>query len=251
MRDATDGEYPSYIVWENVLGALTSNKGRDFGSVLSEISQTCVSVPKSERWAKAGLVRAKGVSVGWRSFDSQFWGVPQRRKRVFVVGCFDGRDAGRVLFQPGGLPGGFKKNKQVGSGSISEVEKGSGRGGESVEVFALDRAAFNQGKNAKYPPEISNKGVISPVIARGPSAVCVPIYKKEKGKLTRSENYIVRRLSPVENERLQGFPDNWTLTNNTSNTARQRLLGNSLTIPPVIRIFEGIDREERLWKNDL
>lgn len=81
MRCATNGEYPKYAVWENVAGAFSSNKGRDFQKVLEEITKTDIPMPDSGRWAKAGMVGSGGGSTAWREMDAQYWGVPQRRCR--------------------------------------------------------------------------------------------------------------------------------------------------------------------------
>ena len=102
-------------------------------------------------------------------------------------------------------------------------------------VIALDRASFNQGKNAQYDFEVSESGINSSLVARGPSAVC----SKEKSE---RERYIVRRLTPLECERLQGFPDGWTdigewtdskgkLHKESSDSARYAALGNSIALP--------------------
>lgn len=99
MRSATDGKYPTFIIWENVPGAFSSNHGRDFQSVLSEITKTDVPMPQSGKWCGAGMVRGGAVSVAWRVFDAQFWGVPQRRKRIYLVGSFGSQSPEEILFK--------------------------------------------------------------------------------------------------------------------------------------------------------
>ncbi|MCM1059429.1 MAG: DNA cytosine methyltransferase [Eubacterium sp.] len=86
MRRATNGRYPTYIVWENVEGAFNSRGGRDFQTVLEKITKTDIPVPKSGKWAKAGVVRGRGICAAWRLLDSKYWGVPQRRKRIYLIG---------------------------------------------------------------------------------------------------------------------------------------------------------------------
>lgn len=88
MREKTNGVYPKFFVWENVLGAFTSNSRRDFKAVLEEIGQTDIPMPSSGRWARAGMVRSKGCGIAWRTLDAQFWGVPQHRERIFLVAGF-------------------------------------------------------------------------------------------------------------------------------------------------------------------
>ena len=99
MREATNGEYPKYIVWENVPGAFSSNKGLDFRAVLEEITKTEIPMPATGRWAATGMVRGGAVSVAWRQYDAKHWGVPQRRKRIYLVGDFTGGCAGEILFK--------------------------------------------------------------------------------------------------------------------------------------------------------
>lgn len=99
---------PRYIVWENVPGAFSSNKGEDFRCVLEEVckvSEPDISVPQSEKWTNAGLIMAEGYSVGWRVLDAQYWGVPQRRKRIFLVADFAGGGAEQILFKSEGMSG--------------------------------------------------------------------------------------------------------------------------------------------------
>ncbi len=115
MRCKTDGRYPRFVVWENVPGAFSSNKGKDFKAVLEEICKIknpCVYVPESAKWQNAGEILGDGFSVAWRVFDAQFWGVPQRRKRIYLVADFAGGCAGKILFESesvsGYTPQGFK-----------------------------------------------------------------------------------------------------------------------------------------------
>ena len=95
MRKATNGVYPRYIVWENVPGAFSANKGADFRAVLEEITETEIPMPRSGKWATAGLVRSPECTVGWRTLDAQYWGVAQRRRRIFLGA--DYRDGGAAL----------------------------------------------------------------------------------------------------------------------------------------------------------
>ena len=88
MRDKTNGMYPRFFIWENVLGAFSSNERRDFRAVLEEIGQTDIPIPRSGRWARAGMVRGKECEIAWRTLDAQFWGVPQHRERIFLAASF-------------------------------------------------------------------------------------------------------------------------------------------------------------------
>ena len=110
MRNATNGKYPRYIVWENVPGAFSSNNGYDFKAVLEAvigIVEEGVEVPMPDKnaWAYADLLLGDGWSVAYRTLDAQYWGVPQRRRRIYLVADFAGRSAGDILFKSEGLSG--------------------------------------------------------------------------------------------------------------------------------------------------
>ena len=108
MRGATNGKYPRFAVWENVTGAFSSNGGEDFRCVLEElckIKNTNISVPKPEKWTKAGNIMGDDFSLAWRTFDAQYWGVPQRRMRIYLVADFAGGCASKILFESEGLSG--------------------------------------------------------------------------------------------------------------------------------------------------
>ena len=112
MRDKTNGKYPRFIVWENVPGAFSSNGGEDFKAVLESVcsvKEDKADIPRYEKWPNAGEIVADDYSVAWRVFDAQYWGVPQRRKRIYLVADFGGRCAGKILFEPEGVPGYLKK----------------------------------------------------------------------------------------------------------------------------------------------
>ena len=99
---------PRYMVWENVPGALSSNKGEDFRCVLEEtakIVQEDAVIPESPRggWHYSGCILGDGWSIAWRIHDAQFWGVPQRRKRIALVADFAGHSAGEILFERKGM----------------------------------------------------------------------------------------------------------------------------------------------------
>lgn len=110
MRYKTDGKYPRFIVWENVLGAFSSNKGEDFRAVLKAICSVkdenlAVPEPPKGKWTGAGNIVAADFSIAWRTFDAQYWGVPQRRKRIYLVADFDGQCAEKILFESESVPG--------------------------------------------------------------------------------------------------------------------------------------------------
>lgn len=110
MRCATDGKYPRWICWENVPGAFSSNKGEDFKAVLEAVIGVAepnaqVPMPEKARWPYADLYMGDGWSVAYRTLDAQYWGVPQRRRRIYLVADFAGGSAGKILFESEGLSG--------------------------------------------------------------------------------------------------------------------------------------------------
>jgi len=100
MRCATDNKYPKYALWENVPGALSSGKpkGHDFKAVLEAFTKTQVPMPCSGKWANTGVVRSDGVNLAWRVLDAQYFGVPQRRRRIFLISCFRDECPSEILF---------------------------------------------------------------------------------------------------------------------------------------------------------
>ena len=132
MRCKTDGRYPRFVVWENVPGAFSSNKGKDFKAVLEEICKVkdpCVYVPGSAKWQNAGEILGDGYSVAWRVFDAQFWGVPQRRKRIYLVADFAGGCAGKILFESEGVSGYTPQGFKSWQGAAANLKEGAGTAG--------------------------------------------------------------------------------------------------------------------------
>lgn len=102
MRDATGGQFPTIVIWENVMGALLSGDRLDFRAVLQSLTDAEIPMPASGRWASAGMVRGGQRDLCWRLLDAQHWADPRlaRRQRVFVVADLRGRRAGAILFKP-------------------------------------------------------------------------------------------------------------------------------------------------------
>ena len=126
---------PRYAVWENVRGALSSAGGEDFRRVLEELCRVkddAADVPRPKKWQSAGLIWGDGYSVAWRVLDAQYWGVPQRRKRIYLVADFDGDSAGKVLFESEGVSGHSAK-MQAARKDFARYAQGSA--GETVGVL--------------------------------------------------------------------------------------------------------------------
>lgn len=124
MREATNGKYPRFFVWENVVGAFSSNHGNDFRAVLEEIGQSHLPMPR--KWASCGVARLPLCDIAWRVLDAQYWGVPQRRRRIFLVADFatTGRCAAEILLVEKRLPG----DSQEGSGEKQNPSYGAETG---------------------------------------------------------------------------------------------------------------------------
>ena len=117
MRKSTNERYPRIAVWENVPGAFSSNQGEDFRAVLQAFCDIegqgldIVPRPPKGKWRNAGAIVGDGYSVAWRVLDAQFWGVPQRRRRIYLIADFAGGRAGKILFEREGLRGDFAQSR--------------------------------------------------------------------------------------------------------------------------------------------
>ena len=189
---------PRIILLENVAGLLNSHKGRDFGIVISALAEL-------------------GYAVGWRTFNSQYFGVPQSRQRVYIVGCYrDGKGPGEILFEPECGEGDFAKSRQDGKKASSAFQR-----------------------------IIGDPGGAGPVIQS--IAYCLYATSARHTGTDWSRNYVcypklglVRRLIPSECEGVMAFPVGWTLVDGSGlsgddlDSARYHALGNAVT-PPVAK----------------
>lgn len=220
------GEFirPRYLVWENVPGAFSSNGGEDFRCVLEEIARIAeagavIPRPAKGKWTKAGIIVGDTWSIAWRTHDAQYWGVPQRRKRISLVADFGSQCVGEILFELTSLSETTDEGKQTRKETARDTTDGTGvndtvaiegngqresHKGDGWRVtdkmytfnttevhgvaYGLDRASFNQGKNAQYDFTIGDN--LSPtVIAKGPGAVCCPVYTlKVRGGVERDSS---------------------------------------------------------------
>ena len=192
---------PRWAVWENVPGVLSSNGGRDFGSIVGALAEL-------------------GYSCAWRVLDAQNFGVPQRRKRVFLVGCSSGdwRDPASVLFESGCGGRDFDKSRK----SRKEVTR---------EPFSCFEPRSQDGI-----PRFHQR--VSPTLNTAQGGQRQPCVVQSG----------VRRLTPVEAERLQGFPDGHTDIGwngkPTPDSHRYKAMGNSMAVPVMRWIGERIQKRE-------
>ena len=156
MREATNGEYPRFVLWENVPGAFSSNKGEDFRTVLEELikivepSAIMPAVPKNG-WPYADNYMGDGWSLAYRVFDAQYWGVPQRRRRIYLVADFRGQRAGEILFEREGVRGDFATFKTAGQGTAGDAADRTGaddcEGEGRCVAYSFDSLASNSMKS--------------------------------------------------------------------------------------------------------
>jgi DNA (cytosine-5)-methyltransferase 1 len=227
-----------WVVWENVPGVLSSNKGRDFGAFL-------------------GMLAQLGYGFAYRVLDAQFFGVPQRRRRVFVVGCLgDWRPPARALFDSASLSGGTQpggKNRQNAPGGLAGGVEGKG----GVVVMAHGQA------NAEILTDTAPSLTCNheaPIVLM-PNRIDAPPCRDRTPTLEASHhpavcyNGILRWMTPMECERAQGFPDNWTQipwrgkpADKCPDYPRYRAVGNSMAVPVMRWIGERIDKQEKEQK---
>ena len=134
MRESTNGKYPRYAVWENVPGAFSSNKGEDFRCVLEALIEVVqpdaqVPMPEKARWPYADIYMGDGWSLAYRVLDAQYWGVPQRRKRIFLVADFAGRSAKKILFERESVSGNPAQSSRAGKRTPGSPAEGTGETG--------------------------------------------------------------------------------------------------------------------------
>ena len=163
MRCKTNGKYPRFVVWENVQGAFSSNKGEDFRAVLSslcKIKREDYAVPElpNGKWDNAGCIMGEDFSLAWRLFDAQYWGVPQRRKRIYLVADLDGGSAGKILFESEGVSGYTPQSFRSWQGTAGSAEESVGasslclndQGGQRMDVTEDFTATLRAASN--HPP---------------------------------------------------------------------------------------------------
>lgn len=268
---------PTWILLENVSGLFSSNDGRDMGIILSALGEL-------------------GYGVAWRRFNSRYFGVPQRRPRVFIVGHFGAVCPGEILFEPESLSGNIEAGEETGenyqTGSLAARDRGGGGLGTDFDVDGGLVLAYAIRANPSRSCDKGDGGVNQTLVAvareSGPGYwmgdnISGPIRAEGENRLSRASHLIahclkgrgcdagedgtgrgtplvtaeltptlreafrtgnfdgvadkvgVRRLTPRECERLQGFPDDWTRWDSEGNeiadTPRYKMLGNAVTVP--------------------
>ena len=249
MREATNGVYPRYAIWENVPGAFSSNRGEDFRTVLEEFIRVkekdavMPAVPQAG-WAYADCISGDGWSIAYRVFDAQYWGVPQRRRRIYLVADFRGECAQEILLKRESLRGYFEAGRTPWQGIAADAQNCVG---QQISVCTDGKSPTLRAEAHGNAPYVINKktlvydtrgngaGETVPTITGDHNnritdytALCCEAVVYDGANITSplnktnpqagdpchtistdSRNYIVRRLTPTECARLQGFPDWW------------------------------------------
>ena len=215
MREKTNGIYPRFIVWENVPGAFSSHGGDDFQKVLEEICGICddsVSVPGSAKWEPAGCILGDGFSVAWRVLDADAWGVPQRRKRIYLVGHLTGHCAGKILFESEGVSGYSAEGFRSWQRTACRVEGGAGKTGGTiclndqggVVMSVTEDVTCTLRAEAHHPPVVMSAGFCTEHSAKagniGYEAETAPTLRAGVVPATVYENHSqdTRYTGPVE-----------------------------------------------------
>ena len=281
---------PRYMVWENVPGAFTSNDGEDFRAVLEETARIAdknavIPRPENGKWSNSGCILGNGWSIAWRLHDAQFWGVPQRRKRIALVADFGGESAPEILFERESVSGDFKEGRKQREGTSGCFETGIRKailcfepgaaqrvGGHIYDDVVSGSLRARSCDNSQAVLVLNDQGGGRMSVS---TDITATIRSEEHGhqsiviqdaydKYTVSEecatvkqsggnygggsealvvsNTNVRKLTPIECERLQGYPDHWTdigdwidsngkKHNGDADSPRYKALGNSIALP--------------------
>lgn len=230
---------PEWVLWENVPGALSSSNGEDFRCLLEALD-------------------ALGYGLAWRVLDAQFFGVAQRRERVFLVGRLGSRPPVEVLFEPKSVLWDSKSSRE----KRKELAAKAGRDTACAGVDA-NSSGTTEGMNIQLVPT-------NPVVCMTDTKANASYGGEVCGTLTshamkdapvlacgdgRQNEWAVRRLTPRECERLQGFPDDWTLIPWNGRPAeecpdgpRYKAIGNSMAVPVMRWIFKRMDECTGVWQ---
>lgn len=280
---------PRYMVWENVPGAFSSNNGEDFRAVLEEVTRIAdetavIPRPPKGKWSCAGCVMGDGWSVAWRTHDAQFWGVPQRRRRIALVADFGGESAPEILLERESVSRNSESGAETREGTAASLENSTGNTVWCLQGNGIDRADTAGCNGRGWREDVSytlntidrpavcydmthandvirDCGHICPTL-QGRMGTCgnqIPICigNGQADQLRMSDKVgalncmhdqqcvmlhnIVRRLTPLECERLQGYPDGWTdigdwtdskgKLHKAADAPRYKAIGNSIALP--------------------
>jgi DNA (cytosine-5)-methyltransferase 1 len=230
MREATGGVFPRIAVWENVPGCLISNNGEDFHHVIKELVRLKdgdAVIPRPQKWSNAGIVVGDGYSLAWRILDAQFLGVPQRRKRVYLVVDFGSERAGEILTEPHGQLRNFASGFEAGQGTAGDsVDRAEAAGGvdcltpwdwQNMRVASANGVAPTLSGCDGGGGERNPAGYVFGLCSKGSNAWLSDYKFPQQQQVDENKciveslrgSYHVRRLTPKECASVQGFPRWW------------------------------------------
>ena len=245
MRDATDYLFPTIAIWENVMGAFSSNDRMDFNAVLRAFTDSEIPMPASGQWANAGMVRGQCPDLAWRLMDAQHWASPKlaRRQRIFLVADFRGWRSHEILFKPQPV------QPYSGAGAEDRLPAAEGDRGSFIEAgwripivcpfqdFRM-RGAAKHGDRKRFITSFGKPTDPFPTLLA--SDVNRFAFWHEDDPL----GGFVRYLTETECERLMGLPEGWTKYGaggiEIGSASRYKALGNAIALPCASYIMAGV-----------
>lgn len=220
-----------WIIWENVIGALHSNKGHDFAAVLWGLTGTLPDVP-DRGWSNSGIIVGERVAI-WRVLDAQHFGVPQRRKRIFLIAGSREKCVPEILFDDESLSVNYEPQRKMGYRASpadgGSSDRSSRRSRDNCRVLEEPMSVFEDFRGGIRLNSIAPTVLIGgSKPGSGYSAAIIP-------EVNRDNKYSLRKLTPLECERLMGWEDDYTATDYAGDVIldakRYKLCGNGVVSP--------------------
>ena len=274
MRCKTNGKYPRYLLWENVPGAFSSNKGEDFRFVLEEITRikdSTIKLSRPSRWQSAGEILGDNFSLAWRVLDAKYFGVPQRRRRIFLVTDLDGGSSREILFEQKSLSGNTSQGCEKGKRNTGAIKEGfnkticlNDQGGERMDFYSDESGTLrasggiapfvfeNHSQDSRYKGPLKETQTLASNLGQGGNNQPFVVYDiRQTSENTRNERHniyecdVSRTIDTSGNTptRNQGgvaiVEDIYTMSKNSHFTKADKNISSSLVAtdykdPPVV-----------------